>query len=175
MIASLLQRPRWQLASAAVTGLVLLGVAWYLISPLFINVAVNEAAPSSSTTATASTTTSSETASGDASSKSGKFYNVAHDGEGTATLTKQSDGSYLLRLENFKVLNGPDLYVYTSSIAKPGESDVKESNSLSLGRLKGNVGAQNYVIPAGTSLEQLRSVVIWCKAFGVNFASASLE
>jgi Electron transfer DM13 len=165
VINSFLQRPRWQLATVAATALVLLAAAWYLISPLFINVAVNESAPNSSTTATSS----------DTASKSGKFYNVAHDGEGTATLTKQSDGSYLLRLENFKVLNGPDLYVYTSSIAKPGESDVKESNSLSLGRLKGNVGAQNYVIPAGTPLEQLRSVVIWCKAFGVNFASASLE
>jgi hypothetical protein len=170
VINSFLQRPRWQLATVAATALVLLGAAWYLISPLFINVAVNESAPSSSTTATSSDTTSSN-----ADLKSGKFYNVAHDGEGTATLTKQSDGSYLLRLENFKVLNGPDLYVYTSSIAKPGESDVKESNSLSLGRLKGNVGSQNYVVPAGTPPEQLRSVVIWCKAFGVNFASASLE
>jgi Electron transfer DM13 len=169
VIDSFLQRPRWQLATVAASALVLLGAAWYLISPLFINVAVNESAPSSSTTATSSTTSS------DTTSKSGKFYNVAHDGEGTATLTKQSDGSYLLRFEDFKVLNGPDLYVYTSSIAKPGESDVKESNSLSLGRLKGNVGAQNYVIPAGTPPEQLRSVVIWCKAFGVNFASASLE
>jgi Electron transfer DM13 len=169
VINSFLQRPRWQLATVAATALVLLGAAWYLISPLFINVAVNESAPSSSTIATSSPISS------DTASRSGKFYNVAHDGEGTATLTKQSDGSYLLRFENFKVLNGPDLYVYTSSIAKPGESDVKESNSLSLGRLKGNVGAQNYVIPAGTSLEQLRSVVIWCKAFGVNFSSASLE
>jgi hypothetical protein len=169
VIDSFLQRPRWQLATVAATALVLLGAAWYLISPLFINVAVNESAPSSSTTATSSTPSS------DTASTSGKFYNVAHDGEGTATLTKQSDGSYLLRLEDFKVLNGPDLYVYTSSIAKPGESDVKESNSLSLGRLKGNVGSQNYVIPAGTPPEQLRSVVIWCKAFGVNFASASLE
>jgi Electron transfer DM13 len=168
VINSFLQRPRWQLISTAALALVLLGIAWYLISPLFINVAVNEAAPSSSTT-------TSGAASSDTASTSGKFYNVAHDGEGTATLTKQSDGSYLLRFENFKVLNGPDLYVYTSSIAKPGESDVKESNSLSLGRLKGNVGAQNYVIPVGTSLEQLRSVVIWCKTFGVNFASASLE
>jgi hypothetical protein len=41
--------------------------------------------------------------------------------------------------------------------------------------LKGNVGDQKYVIPAHTMLEKLQSVVIWCRRFQVNFATAPLE
>ena len=46
---------------------------------------------------------------------------------------------------------------------------------MSLGRLKGNIGAQNYEIPAGTDLAAYRSVVIYCQRFHVVFATATLR
>jgi Electron transfer DM13 len=170
MITTIQRLPKWTLAIAAVFAVAGLGLAYWLISPLFINVQVNEALPKASSVATTSTATSSLTALG-----SGAFYNVEHDGvTGKATLYQQADGSTVLRLTGFKVLNGPDLYVYASSVTKPDAGNINDANSVNLGKLKGNVGDQNYAIPAGTSPEKLKSVVIWCKTFGVNFASASI-
>ena len=57
-----------------------------------------------------------------------------------------ADGRTFLRLENLKATNGPDLYVYLSA-------DKDASDIVNLGRLKGNIGNQNYEIPAGTDLK----------------------
>jgi hypothetical protein len=92
---------------------------------------------------------------------SGTFYNVAHNGSGTVTLYQRADGSRFVRLQNFSVDAGPDLFVYTSGFTKPTSSD--------------NAQQSDYDLPSGTPLEGVKSVVIWCKAFGVNFVSASLE
>ncbi len=46
---------------------------------------------------------------------------------------------------------------------------------MNLGKLKGNVGNQNYTIPAGTDVSGFGSVVIWCQLFGVLFSPAALE
>jgi Electron transfer DM13 len=176
MIATIQRFPKWTLVLAAIFAVAGLGLAYWLISPLFINVQVDEALPgaSSAPASTSSTATSSATPSL-AALVSGAFYNVEHDGvAGKATLYKQADGSTVLRLTDFKVLNGPDLYVYASSVTKPDKGNINDANSVNLGKLKGNVGDQNYVIPAGTPPEKLKSIVIWCKTFGVNFASASL-
>ncbi len=40
---------------------------------------------------------------------------------------------------------------------------------------KGNIGDQNYDLPDDLDLNVYRSVVIWCKRFGVNFAVAPLK
>ena len=40
--------------------------------------------------------------------------------------------------------------------------------------MKGNIGDQNYEIPATVDLANYRTVTIWCKRFSVNFGSAPL-
>ena len=45
---------------------------------------------------------------------------------------------------------------------------------MELGELKGNVGSQNYAIPADLELQQFESAVIWCKRFSVPFGAAPL-
>jgi hypothetical protein len=90
-----------------------------------------------------------------------------HNAEGVARVLNLEDGSSVLRLEDFKVTNGPDLYVYLS--ADKGASDF-----VDLGRLKANAGNQNYEIPAGTDLSKYDNVVIWCKSFSVYFGGAQL-
>lgn len=45
---------------------------------------------------------------------------------------------------------------------------------VSLGALKGNIGDQNYRIPAGIDLSRYRAVSVWCRRFGVNFGAAPL-
>ncbi|MCP4333110.1 MAG: DM13 domain-containing protein, partial [Gammaproteobacteria bacterium] len=44
----------------------------------------------------------------------------------------------------------------------------------SLGKLKGNIGNQNYAVPPGTNIAEYQSVVIWCELFGVLFSPAAL-
>jgi hypothetical protein len=46
---------------------------------------------------------------------------------------------------------------------------------VSLGRLKGNQGNQNYPIPADLDLANVGSVTIWCRQFSVNFTTAPLR
>jgi hypothetical protein len=102
---------------------------------------------------------------------SGAFYNVVHNGSGTVTLYQRTDGSRFVRLQNFSVDSGPDLFVYTSGQPKPTSSDLG-SNVRDLGRL--DAQQSDYELPVDAKLEEVKSVVIWCKAFSVNFVSASL-
>jgi Electron transfer DM13 len=74
----------------------------------------------------------------------------------------------VLRLEDLIVTNGPDLYVYLST-------DKSASDFVDLGRLKANIGNQNYPIPDGTDLAKYDTALIWCKAFSVLFGSADLK
>ncbi|NOJ27358.1 MAG: hypothetical protein DA330_05040 [Nitrososphaera sp.] len=102
---------------------------------------------------------------------SGMFVGVndgIHNANGTAKVILLSDGSKVLRLEEFKATNGPDLYVYLAT-------DKTASDYVSLGRLKGNVGNQNYEIPANVDLAKHDTVLIWCQAFSVLFGSAELR
>jgi hypothetical protein len=92
-----------------------------------------------------------------------------HNAEGLAKVIRLDDGSMILRLENFKATNGPDLYVYLAT------DNSAASDFVNLGRLKGNIGNQNYDIPEGTDISRYDTVLIWCKAFSVLFGSAKLE
>jgi Electron transfer DM13 len=101
----------------------------------------------------------------------GRFIGVndgIHNAEGLAKIIRLDDASMILRLENFKATNGPDLYVYLST-------DKSASDIVNLGRLKGNIGNQNYDIPEGTDFSKYHTVLIWCQAFTVLFGSAELE
>ena len=45
---------------------------------------------------------------------------------------------------------------------------------VDLGALKGNKGNQQYEIGADGGLDRFDTVVIWCRAFSVGFAAATL-
>ena len=194
-------------------------IAWYLISPLFIMRAVDEALPTARateavaevpeldatlapqatgavatvaptlapqatdalTTVTVEPTdapaepTPDEAASTPQVLVQGSFYDVVHEGEGTATVYQLADGSRVLRFEDFMVLNGPDLHVWLVPVDPvPNTVGVEIAGYADLGKLKGNVGSQNYELPAGLDLSQFKSVVVWCQPFRVPFAAAAL-
>jgi hypothetical protein len=91
-----------------------------------------------------------------------------HNAEGMAKVVKLADGKQLLRLEDFKATNGPDLYVYLAT-------DDTAQEYVSLGELKANIGDQNYEIPVGTDLTKYNTALIWCKQFSVLFGSAEIS
>lgn len=88
---------------------------------------------------------------------------------GQAIVLGNGTGQRFLRFEDFATDNGPDLNVYLVNSSTGDVSDV-----VDLGDLSGNIGDQNYEIPADVDLEVYDRVVIWCVRFGVGFGSASL-
>lgn len=98
-----------------------------------------------------------------------------HKGSGNATIYELSSGERILRLDEFRVTNGPDLRVLVSKAPNPeSHSDLADAGYHELGKLKGNVGAQNYDVPDAVALSDIASVVIYCRPFRVVFSVATL-
>lgn len=94
---------------------------------------------------------------------------------GDATVYELEDGSRTLRLEDFESTNGPNLFVYlTAADADDPDADL-DADYVDLGALRGNVGNQNYDIPADVDLDVYDTVVIWCRPFSVAFGAADLS
>lgn len=53
--------------------------------------------------------------------------------------------------------------------------DRSDPEYIDLGLLNGNVGSQNYDIPADVDLDEIAAVVIYCEPFHVNFSAAALS
>lgn len=143
---------------AILVGIVLIGLAYYTISPLFIRIEVNDPNPivdnSSSTDPVRSVASVPVVGT------------AGHPASGTVRIV-EADGKKYVRYENFKTINGPDIYVY---LAK----DIEAKEFVNLGRVRATEGNVNYEIPAEISVADYPYVLTWCKAFGVLFNSAKV-
>lgn len=105
----------------------------------------------------------------------GRFHKNAHETTGAATIYRLADGRLVLRLTEFATSNGPDVRVYlVAADDVQDEAAAKLAGFVDLGALKGNIGNQNYDVPAGLDLSRYRAVSIWCRRFSVNFGAAPL-
>lgn len=77
-----------------------------------------------------------------------------HNAKGLAKILILSNGSQILRLENFKSTNGPDVHLYLSN-------NEQANDFIDLGRLKANNGNQNYKIPMNIDFNHYGYVLIW--------------
>jgi hypothetical protein len=105
---------------------------------------------------------------------SGSFRSFEHDTTGQAKVIELADGRRILRLEDFSTSNGPDVRVYLSAAPAGSDGDRFDDRYFELGHLKGNIGNQNYTIPASVNLDRYASAVIWCKRFSVAFGAAPI-
>ncbi len=147
---------------AGAVGFVAGNAFWYLASPLWIDRVVSEELPAELQMKVAA---------------KGEFRDAdsAHKGKGLATVFETAAGARVLRFTGFETTNGPDLEVWlVKASGLKVSADVTASQWLSLGPLKGNIGDQNYVIPADAKPDDYKSVVIWCKQFSVLFSAADL-
>lgn len=182
--------------SSAVVAIALaigLPLAWYLASPIFLRSSLVEAEPVAAASPTAPAPTEAPSASAPilpnpteapppstpaptpfapTTHATGSFVgsDEFHFGRGTATIIETSPGRYHLRLEDFSVRNGPDLFVYLSPAA-----DGYADGALEVGKLKATDGAFGYDLPEGTVPTDFASAIIWCKQFSHLFATAPLE
>jgi len=90
----------------------------------------------------------------------------AHDVLGEALFVQAGDERFL-RFENLNTINGPDLRIYLSSGLNAGDF-------VDLGPIRATEGNVNYPIPAGTDLTKYKNALIWCRAFSVLFSYAQL-
>ena len=105
----------------------------------------------------------------------GPFTSQAHDTVGNASVYDLG-GKQILRLTDFETSNGPDVRVYLVAASTVADNETVESTGfIDLGPMKGNIGDQNYDLPADTDLDRYRSVSIWCARFGVSFGAAPLR
>jgi len=150
---------------------------WFKPWGLLINETVSEAAPaaaagvplaSAPAPATPGATSAAPAPSG--VDRAGSFVPGEHDISGTAHFISTTQG-VVLRLEEFRTTNGPDVRVYLSTRAN-GQVDAGD---LQVAPIKGNQGNQNYLLPAGTDVSKYQSVVIWCERFRVGFGHAVLK
>ncbi|MET9854682.1 DM13 domain-containing protein [Streptomyces sp. NPDC006450] len=175
------------LAVLALPAALLLGLGLYWFQPwkLWQDATVHESLPAASPSAAAPPTTRSpaEGAPGTAPATpqtlaQGTLISHEHTTTGTAKLIRLPDGSHTLRLENLDTSNGPDLRVWlTDAPVKEGTAGWRvfdDGAYVSLGKLKGNKGDQNYAIPAGVNPSDYGSVTIWCDRFDVSFGAAAL-
>lgn len=164
---------------------VVAGLVWWLLSPLFLSKNVDESFPEVQNQEQGNVveTTQEEVVNEDMPDSSeptllasGNFVGADnfHQGSGTASVYTLADSSSVVRLEDFTVTNGPDLYVVLAQGENPTDSNSLGEHVI-LKRLKGNSGNQNYEIPSDVDSTEYKSVVIYCKAFSVVFATASLQ
>ena len=182
-------------SAVAIALAVMIGapLTWYLASPIWIRTSLVEAVPTTAPASVApadpapseapvaptapppSASTSPIPAATTFASRtvaSGKFHGTDdfHFGSGMASIIEIAQGRYQLRLDEFSVRNGPDLYVYLSTA-----SDAYTDDAVELGTLKATDGSFGYELPAGTDPARFRSAIIWCKQFSHLFAAAPLE
>ena len=165
LVDKTLMQTKWLLIG--IGALVVLGFAYYALSPLWRVTRVDEAVPTQST---AVTSTNEVQGSGTAIVQGAGATvtgTAGHPASGTARIILSGDRKYV-RYENFKTLNGPDLYVY---LAK--DLDAKEY--VSLGRVKATEGNINYEIPSNINPSDYKYILTWCKTFGVLFNSAPIQ
>lgn len=143
---------------AVVVGL---GIAYWLLSPLFLNRTINESVEDIKKQSNSSEQYQ--------VLFSGNFEGLGgHNAEGQAQLIKVGDKYYIRLEENFKVTNGPDLFVY---LGKNGQYDP----NTKLDSLKGNIGSQNYEVPISINIQEYNEVWVWCRSFSVPFGKAVLK
>ncbi|MBM3232010.1 DM13 domain-containing protein [Candidatus Pacearchaeota archaeon] len=143
--------------------IVILIIAYYLISPLFIVKEANDDLP--------------EVSYGmmEAGVKvepvqkilSASLLPYAHDVSGTVSVY-DSMGQKTLRFEDFETINSPDLFIYLAT-------DATADEFVNLGEIRATKGNVNYEIPLDVDLEKYDTVLVWCRAFRTLFSYAELK
>lgn len=168
-------RKKHILVALALTAITATG--WYALSPLFQNKVVNDALPESAPEMSPSKEIPQSIAVGEPAPNadtapiiSGPFPIIdtaAHPASGIVRIVRSADET-VLRYENYKTINGPDVRVY---LAK----DLKAKEYVDLGPIKGTEGNINYTVPKNVDISQYRYALTWCEDFSVLFNSADLS
>ena len=161
--------------AVVVAVLAVVTLVWFQPQKLFYDDRVDEVLPTAEAPPPADAGVITVAPSGPVDLASGTFVSREHETVGTARVVRLPDGQVVVRLEGFETSNGPALFVYLSQNPAAGEEAAFDEEFVDLGVLKGNVGDQNYPVPAGVDATGWVSVVIWCDRFDAAFGAADLH
>jgi hypothetical protein len=102
----------------------------------------------------------------------GTFGSLTQKTTGAAVLVQRPDGTRVLHLRQFRTRAAPDLFVYLVPRASPSGEIW---GGARLDSLYTSYGESSYTVPAGFDVGRDPTVVIWCNACHVAFASAVLR
>lgn len=110
--------------------------------------------------------------------KSGEFTRIdaVRWAVGNVLVYQEADGSWLIRLEDFEVRNGPQLHLFLSANPQPRTPEEVREGGLGFdwGPLRGTRGSQSFRLPAGFDMAAVKSVVIFSMPYQEVFSSATL-
>lgn len=97
----------------------------------------------------------------------GRLRGIGHTASGSAEVV-ETDGEVVVQLRDFKVQAGPDYRLYLANGERP-------DGGRELGGLKGTSGNQRYTVARRADARRFDTVLIWCRAFSVPVAAATLR
>lgn len=168
-------------------GVLILGaVLYYALSPLFISIKLDDALPPGAVTmmpkekpgaaqeteespapASDSPTLPPQRTEEGAPTFGSVQGTLGHPASGSVRII-EAEGKTFVRYENYKTINGPDIFVYLAN-------DLDAKDFVNLGRVKATEGNINYEVPPDVDASKYRYVLTWCRAFGVLFNYAQLR
>jgi electron transfer DM13 len=170
---------RTQWARVAISGVVALALAWVLFANAYHDTKVVERLAglqprTEQVTLDAEASTPSAVAPVPAPTapvrlRSAALRGINHRASGTASIIRQTDGSYVVGLEDIDIEPGPDyrVFVVPGNVTRPGDGAVE------LDKLRGNVGTQFYDVPRDVDpTDGQWTVLVWCRVFAVPIAAA---
>ncbi len=181
MIGRLARNPMTWVLVGVLAAAGVFGLYWFQPWKLFTSKTVNEALPAIEAPANGAPTSSpgATAAAVNRLLASGDLITHEHETSGSVKLIQLVDGRIQLTFENLSTSDGPDLRIWLSDQpvveGRDGWHLFDDGRYVELGPLKANKGNQVYDVPAGTDIEGLTSVSIWCKRFAVSFGAAALE
>ncbi len=142
----------WWMILLIIIGFIAIG--YYLISPLFIVIELNENLTKSVQGQEINIIHESI------------FQEKAHEVKGKLKVIQENNKT-IIYFENFESINGPNLHVWLSK-------DLEGKEYVDLGSLKATKGNFKYEISREIKFREYKYILIWCVPFKVLFSFATL-
>ena len=96
----------------------------------------------------------------------------SYDVGGSFRIMMENGKRYVVLDQSFYTEGAPGLQVLLHRQNNP--TNYSSDNYIKLGNLESYQGFQRYEIPQGVSLNEFRTVVIWCEPYNITFGYARL-
>ncbi len=107
---------------------------------------------------------------------SGVFTKKRYSIKGGWRIYEEAGQTHITFNEAFKTKGGPDLKVYLSPAPLDAlNNNIAVKNSIKIGVLKSNKGAQTYTLPDHIDVSKFQSLIIHCEAFSVLWGGFELK
>ena len=106
----------------------------------------------------------------------GEMRTIQRRTEGSVDLYKLPNGRLALRFEGFYTTGSPGLEVWLSQAANPRSTlDARDAPHVNAGQLRSTLGTYNQLLPPEVTVNEIRSIVIWCPTVTIAFGAANLR